>query len=191
MIIKRRVTILGSGLGLYVAAMGLLGSGVLSQHDEAVRQFRTYLLPPTLASSEPHDGTWTAHISRMDQALDEQDVDAAERAWRDAYASALGSASWEGLIEVGDSALRIGEVVGSPNASEAEARDAYWAALIRARKQQSLDGVLGAAERFAALGDHEVASGCVRIAEQLAAAPEARARVRAVADRLTAWVELP
>jgi hypothetical protein len=188
---KRRVTILGSGLGLYFATIGLLGIGVLTQHDEAVRRFRAYLEPPTLAASEPQDATWAAHISRVDQALAEQDVGAAEQAWQDAYVAALGSVRWEGLIEVGDSALRIGEGVGSHNASEAEARDAYWVALVRARTQQSLDGILRAAERFAALGDREVAAGCVRIAEQLAAAPEAQARVRAVADRLTAWVRLP
>jgi len=61
-------------------------------------------------------------------------------------------------------------------------------ALFRARSQGSLDGVLRAGEAFAALGDHEVASQAIRIAEGLAAEgndPYAFSRVRSLSERLS------
>ena len=99
---------------------------------------------------------WTAHIREMDEALGEKKVGAAERAWQDAYLAALWARGWEGMIEVGDAARRIGALTGLLKASEAKARRLYLAALGRARQQGSLDGVLRAAEALAALGDSEV-----------------------------------
>jgi len=90
MITKQRTTILAGALGLYLAGMGFLGMGVLSQHDAAVRSFRAYLLPPTHAGSEPRDAMWAVPLSRVDRALVEQDAGAAERAWQDAYVAAPG-----------------------------------------------------------------------------------------------------
>lgn len=130
---------------------------------------------------------WTAHVRRMDEALSNKDVSAAELAWHAAYLSALRSRRWEGLLEVGDASLRIGEVARSPEAVRPKARRLYLSALFRARSQGSLDGVLRTAEAFAALGDREVVERGLYMAERLAARSEdplARERVREFASRL-------
>jgi hypothetical protein len=126
------------------------------------------------------------------EALARGNVGAAERSAHIAYAAALASRSWEGLLEAGDAHRRIGEVSGQRAAAAAQAREAYLAALFRARQQSALDGVLRAAEAFADLGDQDAAARGVRIAEGLAARdPEAQADVRAVAARLAAHGDRP
>ena len=130
---------------------------------------------------------WAAHIQRMDGALARKDVGAAEQAWHAAYLAALASRRWEGRAAVGDAYLRIGQVAGARKTAEAKARTSYLAALFYARQQGSLEGVLRVAEAFAALGDREVAEGCLRMADALAADardPQARDRVRAYRERL-------
>lgn len=130
---------------------------------------------------------WLVHIWQVDAALVKQDLGAAERAWHDAYGAALGSRRWEGMVQVGDAALRIGELAGARKASEARARWTYRAALFRARQEGSLDGVLRVAEAFSALGDREVVAQCIRIAERLAARgrdAQAHDRVSALSERL-------
>ncbi len=130
---------------------------------------------------------WTVHIQQVDDALAKRDLSAAERAWHDAYAAALGSRRWEGMVEVGDAVRRIGAMGGSRTAADARARRIYLTALFRARQEGSLDGVLRAAEAFSALGDPQVVVQCIRIAERLAAQrrdAQARERVHAFSQRL-------
>lgn len=129
-------------------------------------------------------GPWTEYIRAMDQALDEMNATAAVRAWRNAYAAALGMPGWRGLVEVAAASLRIGTIPGFGKASEARARETYWTALFRARQQGSLNGVLDAAEAFGALGDRTMVEQCVRVAESLAALngdPSGGERIRALA----------
>ncbi len=133
---------------------------------------------PLVAPTTP----WAAHIREVDEALARKNVGSAQRAWRDAYLAAFESQPWEGMVEVGDAALRIGAVAGLRQTGEATARWAYLAALSRARRLASLEGVLRTAEAFAALGDHEVVEQCLRVAESVARearTPGARNRVRA------------
>lgn len=119
---------------------------------------------PLVAPTAP----WAAHIREVDRALASKNLNAAERAWRDAYLAAGGSRLWQGMVEVGDASLRIGAAAGFPEAAEATARRAYLAGFSRARQLASVDGVLRAAVAFAALGDRDVAEHCLRIAESLA-----------------------
>jgi hypothetical protein len=132
-------------------------------------------------------GPWREYIRAMDLALAEANATAAVRAWRNAYAAALGTPGWRGLVEVAAASLRIGAIPGFANASEARARETYWTALFRARQQGSLKGVLEAAEAFGTLGDRTMVEQCIRVAESLAAlngdASEA-ARVRELAASL-------
>ena len=132
-------------------------------------------------------GPWREYIRTMDQALAEGNATAAVRAWRNAYAAALGTPGWRGLVEVASASLRIGAIPGFGRASEARARETYWTALFRARAQGSLNGVLEAAEAFGTLGDRAMVEQCIRVAESLAAlngdATEAD-RVRALAANL-------
>jgi hypothetical protein len=84
--------------------------------------------------------------------------------------------------------VRFGELLAR-RASETGARGTYWATLFCPPQQSSLDGLLRTAEAFAALGDGEMVTQCLRTAEGLAATipgPESRERVRGVAARLTA-----
>lgn len=120
----------------------------------------------TMAIDTP--GPWTEHVRAMDQALAEMNATAAVRAWRNAYAAALGMPGWRGLVEVATASLRIGAIPGFGKASEARARETYWTALFRARQQGSLNGVLDAAEAFGALGDRPMVEQCIRVAENLA-----------------------
>jgi hypothetical protein len=133
-------------------------------------------------------GGWTAPLEAVERALTDRDVAGAEHAWREAYVAAVGSWRWEGPLEVGDAALRIGAVTGLHQAAAARARNLYLTALFRARQQLALDGVLQTAEAFARLGDRDTVAQCVRMAEALAADTAdsgAAARVRAFAARLT------
>ena len=136
--------------------------------------------------------TRTVPVNKVDEALAQQNLSSANQAWHDAYRAALASRRWDRMVEVGDAALRIGEVAGARGAAEPLARKSYLAALLRARQEQSLEGVLRAAEAFAALGDLEVAEQGVRVAERIAArAPEtreARERLLQMRERLAARV---
>src|SRR5437867_1202317 len=82
--------------------------------------------------------------------------------------SGRGSLHWEGLIEVGDAYLRIGQDSGLPDATLATARRVYFAALFRACQKDSLDGILRVADAFARLGDGQVVEECVTLARLLA-----------------------
>jgi hypothetical protein len=130
---------------------------------------------------------WTTYLRQVNEALAQKNVGAAVRAWHDAYVTALGSRHWEGMVEVGDAYLRIGDLSGFRKESEAKARRIYLSALFQARAQGSLDGVLRVADAFLVLGDREVVYQCLRIAESLADRgrdASARVRVRAFEARL-------
>jgi hypothetical protein len=125
---------------------------------------------------------WAAHLRLAEAALAERNLRAAVRAWDAAHLAAVGSLSWEGLIEVGDAYLRIGEVSGLRDTTLATARRAYFAGLFRACQKGSLEGVLRTAEAFTRLGDTQVVDECVGLANLLASDdPAARARVTAFA----------
>jgi hypothetical protein len=180
-----------SGIGAERARFDPGATAVLSGYQEAVREWYGHLTRSEQngrGGREAADSPWTAHIRRLDEALAQRNVGAAEQAWHEAYGAALRSRHWEGMLAVGDATLRIGEVVGSRQAPTAKARRLYLAALFRARDQGSLEGVLRTAEAFAALGDREVVYQGIRIAEGLTAQrsdEDARARLRALAERMT------
>ena len=131
-------------------------------------------------------GAWKTQLERVEQAVSQNDLAQAALLWRDAYAAALRSRHWEGMVAGGDAYRRLGDLGGFRQASQAKAREIYLAGLFRARQEGSLDGVLRVAEAFAELGDHEVVEHCVRSARSIAAqARDTRgaARVRAFAER--------
>jgi hypothetical protein len=140
--------------------------------------------PPSATAAEP----WMASVALVNRTLEAGDIGRAIAAWPDAYGAALASRRWEAMLAVGDGASRIGQVAGVRSGFDDKARQCYVTALFRARQQQSIDGALLAADAFARLGDREVASKALRMAEMLARrAPEdtlAPQRVAAVRDRL-------
>lgn len=138
--------------------------------------------------SDPETAFWDQYIRVMDAARLRGDFYAADAARQKAYLAALGSRRWEAMAAVGDASTRLGEEF--PRAREnlrPEVHRIYCAALLRARQQESLDGVLRVSEAFADLGDRAQArEGLVVAAEMLAMGGSARdaERLKALAERL-------
>jgi hypothetical protein len=99
---------------------------------------------------------------------------------------AVESLSWEDLIAIGDARLRVGGAVGARPSGELAARRVYFAALYRACCEESLEGILRAAEAFADLGDGEVVEECLGLAELKVESEEAHRRASALVQRLEA-----
>jgi hypothetical protein len=121
------------------------------------------------ASAESAATDWAAQLRAMDEALARGDVRAAQAAWREAYAAAHVGRGWPGMLAVGDAALRLGHDAGATEIYAGRARRVYLTALLRARRQGSLDGVLAAGEAFGRLGDREVVQQALAVATDLAA----------------------
>ena len=141
------------------------------------------------AVSEPPAARWQAALARMDDAIDRADFVDAARRWREANEAARHSREWTALIEVGDGYRRLQRTGRVPAEMGGAAREAYLNALLRARHEDSLEGMLRVAESFAALGDAAVVEQCLRIAHRLAARdvdPVAARRVQMFADRWAA-----
>ena len=107
---------------------------------------------------------WTERLERIAAALAARDTANAVLAWRDAYAYAVHTGSWEHLAAAGHAALRIGDAPEFGESSRAAARRSYLRALVSARGDGSLEGILRICDAFATLGDRDVVHGCVRIA---------------------------
>jgi hypothetical protein len=157
------------------------------------------MIDPTLA-----EAPWTPHLEAMDAAIATRNASAAVLAWRHAYSAALEQPGWRVLAHVAGAAMRIAVIPGFRKAAESRARESYWTALFRARRQGSLNGVLDAAEAFGTLGDRVMVEQCIRIAERLVLLTgdaEAADRVRTLAsgmaqryveaDRLEVGMALP
>jgi hypothetical protein len=113
---------------------------------------------------------WVSHLNRVDEALRRNTMTVAVHAWHAAYATALGSRRWEGMLAVGDAALRIGDATRTQMAARARAHEAYLMALFRAREAKSVEGLLHVAEALATVGDTALALHALRIAEPFVAA---------------------
>jgi hypothetical protein len=138
--------------------------------------------------SDPETAFWDQYIRVMDAARLRGDFYAAEAARQNAYLAALGSRRWDAMAAVGDASARLGEEF--PRVREnlrPEVHRIYCAALLRARQQESLDGVLRVSEAFADLGDRDRAREGLTVATGMLAASQ-RAydadRLKALADRL-------
>jgi hypothetical protein len=127
---------------------------------------------------------WSGHLRAVDRALGPCDVDGARRVWEKAHLAAGEGLGWEALIETGRACLRLGGATGGPPAAEPAARRAYFAALYRACRENSFEGILRAAEAFADLGDREVVEECLGLAELRAEGEQTRRRVAAFVVRL-------
>jgi len=135
---------------------------------------------------------WKAHLESVERELTSGHVDGAVRAWHEAYAAALESREWESMIAVGDAFMKIGEAAGTPGGARMNAREAYTTALIRARRDRSVDGALRSGEAFARLGDRTIVEQSLHIAGELAAGdPAAQQRVSDARRRLAAGAPEP
>jgi hypothetical protein len=107
---------------------------------------------------------WARRTALVDEALEKGDLSRATYAWREAYGAALASGRSEGLIAVGDRAIRIAERSAGSGYFRSRARDVYVHAAFRARAERARDAILGIAERFERLGDTERAEQVRRLA---------------------------
>ena len=107
---------------------------------------------------------WVQRIALVDEALGRADLSRAIYEWREAYGAAVRTGRSEGLIAVGDRAVRIAELGGGSGYFLTEARYVYVHAALRARAERSRDTILGIAQQFDKLGDTERAEQVRRIA---------------------------
>ena len=142
---------------------------------------------PALGPDRPPHPSWVGHVRVMNEALANQDIRAAVRARHGAHMAAIADPGWDGLLSVGEASLRLGAAAGVRQVSERWARRAFLLAFVRARETGSVEGMLRAAEAFAALGEREAAQRCARVAGELAGKngdQRERDRVRALLARL-------
>jgi hypothetical protein len=138
-------------------------------------------VPPDRASSSARPLRTSVEAS-----LERGDFVAAFRTTEAAHRRATRERRWDSLMEVGDAYYRIAGRPGAPEAASYRARDAYRAALRSARRAESLDGVLRAAEAFAQFGDGPDVEMSLHVARDLAGSdPEAVDDVKAAEERLS------
>ena len=121
--------VLAAGLlGLGAIGLGILTHGgsltVPGPDDAALRGDRAAVhgelerLESAMPAGRTRDnGLWRAYLAVVEQELERGHVDAAVRAWHDAYGAALASRSWESMIAVGDAFMAIGRASGSASAA--------------------------------------------------------------------------
>jgi hypothetical protein len=150
------------------------------------------LVSGTRPTPTPERGTPSASsvLMLVEEALEHGDFSTALRTADTAHRRAIRDGRWESLIEVGDAYYRIAGRAWPPEAASRRAHDAYEAALRSARRAESLDGVLRAAEAFAQLGDADEVELSLHVARDLAGTdPEAVDDVKAAAERLSDLLE--
>jgi len=123
---------------------------------------------PGCIDSRPPAPDWSDQLRAVEEALARNDLRAAVRAWHEGHGAALRSRTWVSLVEMGDAYMRIGTASELPSSGEPIARQAYLRALLRAQAQGSVQGTLRVALAFDELGDTQVVTHCMKIAEGLA-----------------------
>ena len=146
---------------------------------------------PVIPGAEAGGSDWAAQIQTMDEALARHDAATAQAAWREAYAAAHAGREWPGMVAVGDAAIRLGRATDTVAVAESRARRVYLTALLRARRQGSLDGVLAAGEAFGRLGDREVVQQALSVATDLAKRSGDDLAQRRVQAFRSQWVARP
>lgn len=96
---------------------------------------------------------WTQRIALVDEAIGRSDLSRAIYEWREAYGAAVRSGRSEGLIAVGDRAMRLAEITVGSGYFRNEARHIYMHAAFRARAERSREAILRIADAFDRLGD--------------------------------------
>jgi uncharacterized membrane protein YfcA len=178
--LKSPVSTTKLAFGMYASVLGL---GLIAAGPTIAPLFRPVERIARLEQGvEPG---WAPYIRRVDAALAERKISAAEETWHAAYAMALRSRSWQGLVAVGDASFRIACVTKSRTDIE-RTRQNYLSALFLARRAGAVDGMVDIIERVAALGDSGVTQG-LEIAQGIGRKTDdayARARLAAVAATL-------
>jgi len=134
--------------------LGLTGAAVLALVVGVSAVLGLELVVFVAPESSP---AWTQRIALVDEAIGRSDLSRAIYEWREAYGAALRRGGAEGLIAVGDRAMRLAEITGSDRYRN-EARDIYGHAALRARAERSRETILRIADAFDRLGDTQRAN---------------------------------
>ena len=165
-------------------------AAVLEPYKEGLQARNRQLMAIELQTHGRHEAfqrEWRQRLDRIGEAVTLGDTRTAMAVWREGYAAAMQRGQWRDLIDIGDAALRIGDIADFAETAPGAARRSYLTALHRAQSQGSVDGILQVAAGFAGLGDAAALQNCVDIARQVADGdPEAQSRVVSFAERFTA-----
>jgi len=165
-------------------------AAVLEPYKEGLQARNRQLMAIELQTHGRHEAfqrEWRQRLDRIGEAVTLGDTRTAMAVWREGYAAAMQRGQWRDLIDIGDAALRIGDIADFAETAPGAARRSYLTALHRAQSQGSVDGILQVAAGFAGLGDTAALQNCVDIARQVADGdPEAQSRVVSFAERFTA-----
>lgn len=132
------------------------------------------------------DSPWYVHATQASAALEAGAFTAAAQHWQEAYASAIESRRSDGLVELGDLYRRLGARAALTDVGVMRARQCYLIALLRARSEGSIDGVLRATEAFLEIKEDAMVAEGLRLARQVASQdpdPRARERIAMLAAR--------
>jgi len=164
-------------------------AAVLGPYRDSLQARNRQLMAIELQTHGRHEAfqrEWRQRLDRIGEAVTLGDTRTAVAVWREGYAAAMQRGQWRDLIDIGDAALRIGDIADFAETAAGAARRSYLTALYRAQSQGSLDGILQVAEGFAGLGDTAALQNCIVIARRVADGdPEAQSRVVSFAERFT------
>lgn len=125
------------------------------------------------------DSPWYVHTAQANAALEAGRLTAAMQHLQEAYAAAVASRRSDGLVEVGNLYRRLGAHGRPGETAVVRARQCFLTALLRARGEGSIDGVLRATEAFLDLNDDAMVSQGLKFAREMATRdPDPRARER-------------
>ena len=148
--------------GVIASVAVLVGVAGLALGSLTVDRSSIAALEPPARHGAEREQALARRLTELDEALHHQDVSRAIHDWQSAYGLALGLRRSDAMLSVGDAALRIDALMsksaGHPGRFRAAARQAYLSALFQARSERSQEGIDGAAQAFAAIGDTEMAT---------------------------------
>jgi hypothetical protein len=137
----------------------------------------------TAAAESP----WHVHAAQAHAALEAGQLTAAMQHSQDAYAAAVASRRSDGMVEVGNLYRRLGARGRLGEAAVVRARQCYLTALLRARGEGSIDGIVRATEAFLELKDDAMVAQGLKFAREVAirdADPRAHERIAMLAARV-------
>ena len=131
---------LGCGIAVDRVQAARQRTAGFASYREALEERNRRLMAIELQTHGRHEAfqrEWQARLDRIQEAVVLGDTRTAVAAWREAYGAAMRGGLWRDLIEVGDAALRVGDVPEFADTAAGAARKSYLTALYRAQAQRS------------------------------------------------------
>ena len=113
-------------------------AAVLEPYKESLQARNRQLMAIELQTHGRHEAfqrEWRQRLDRIGEAVTLGDTRTAMAVWREGYAAAMQKGQWRDLIDIGDAALRIGDIADFAETAPGAARRSYLTALHRAQSQ--------------------------------------------------------